>query len=269
MQFFSGGQGGQWSQIDTKGEIEMDFLRKLFGKKESETTRLTGTFQVVIVCGETTTQSPAYQQAERRLVERIVAEHRSHIPPGKRRIRTMEGPNLPDRTSESAIEGFVRATQMMQGLGPRDYQTEFREQDGFSFLVIYNRSEPSQPAKGKLTRQDVIRRIEEHKEPIILLGVNLMGVDLSGVDLSGVNFKTHVLLSGSNLRNANLSRAALRSANLSGADLSGADLSGADLLGANLRNANLRGADLREANLMGADLSGADLSGADLTDALR
>jgi hypothetical protein len=99
---------------------------------------LSGKFTSVIVCGKVSAVSPAYEQAERMLLERIFAEHKSNLPEGTRG-KTMRGPNLPDSDNLVGIEGFVRVLQMRLGMDLRPYQTEHREQDGFSFMVIYIR----------------------------------------------------------------------------------------------------------------------------------
>jgi len=132
-------------EIKTKGAMKMDFLRKFFGQKEivrvpqSKGKALSGTFDVVAVCGEGSPLLSDFAEAERKLIKRIVAEHKANIPPGKGRVKTMHGGMLPDRTSESETEIFVRTMQMMLGVGIRDYEVEFREQDGYSFIVIYMR----------------------------------------------------------------------------------------------------------------------------------
>jgi len=149
-----------------------------------------------------------------------------------------------------------------------------------------------------LTREDVLRLIEEHGGPegLDLSQRNLREADLSEVDLHGANFQEADLrhanlqeasLSGTHLPGGHLYRANLQGgylwlANLQGADLRRANLLGADLRYANLQEArlegsnlneadvrwaNLQGADLREANLQGADLWSANLQGADLSEA--
>ena len=119
-----------------------------------------------------------------------------------------------------------------------------------------------------LTREDVLKLIEEHGGPegLDLSGRNLEGIDLSGepttlVPLHGIN------LSGANLQKANFSGAELIEANLSYADLIEANLSGSNLSRSNLSRSNLSGADLSLANLSRADLSVADLFVADLFEA--
>ncbi len=120
----------------------MSFLRKLLGKEKptqipgKKAEPLHGTFHSVLICGQTDSVSPAYEQSERRLVERIVAEHKSQIQAGTR-IKTMRGPSLPDAASTAGIEGAVRILQMRLGIGLLSFQAEFRTQDGYSFMVVY------------------------------------------------------------------------------------------------------------------------------------
>jgi len=90
----------------------------------------------------------------------------------------------------------------------------------------------------RLTRDDVLRLIEEHGGPE---GLDLRWADLRDLDLPGAH---------------------LTAANLQGADLRGANLKYAALQRADVRRANLGGADLEQANLHGADLSQANLEGA-------
>ena len=127
-------------------------------------------------------------------------------------------------------------------------------------------------AKGKpphagerLTREDVLRLIEEHGGPE---GLDLRQADLENADLSALD------LHAADLRNATLDGANLRKTNLEGADLSQADFREADLWQANLQRVNLYEADLRGAELSGAklqesyllqtDLRGAELDRVDL-----
>ncbi len=101
-----------------------------------------------------------------------------------------------------------------------------------------------QPEKKKpLTREDVIRKIEEIKGPHDW--VNLSdGEFLYKIDLRGLNLHGFIL----------------KNANLAGANLQGVDLSFAHLEGADLSFAHLEGADLSFAHLEGADLFSAELS---------
>jgi hypothetical protein len=52
-------------------------------------------------------------------------------------LKTMRGVTLPDPASEAGIEGFVRVLQTKLGIDLLDYEAEFHEQGGYSFLVIY------------------------------------------------------------------------------------------------------------------------------------
>ncbi len=107
----------------------------------------------------------------------------------------------------------------------------------------------------RLTREDVLRLIEEHGGPVALdlREADLRGADLSGVDLHGAE------LARANLQGARLWNAKLRGAHLNLADLRGAGLSEANLQGAFLQKANLQEADLTSANLQEAYLFEADL----------
>jgi len=143
---------------------------------------------------------------------------------------------------------------------------------------------PKGPHAGeRLTREDVLRLIEEHGGPeglhlrrADLRQADLSQLDLHGADLSWANLQgAHLVvakLQGANLLEAHLGRANLSGANLQGAnlwaaDLQGADLVEADLQGANLPDANLQEADLRGTNLQGAYLASANLQGAYFTEA--
>jgi hypothetical protein len=107
----------------------------------------------------------------------------------------------------------------------------------------------------RLTREDVLRLIEEHGGPE---GLDLRKANLEGCMLGELD------LHGADLRMANLQRADFSHANLQGTNLSGADLQAADLIGANLQGANLQGAHLLAADLQGAKLLAADLQGANV-----
>jgi len=142
------------------------------------------------------------------------------------------------------------------------------------------------PHAGKrLTREDVLRLIEEHGGPegldlreadlreINLWKANLNGANLNGANLQGANLQLagleQVYLWFANLRQANLGAANLHGAALSEANLQGArlyitDLQAADLYRANLQGADLEKAELNEAHLQEAQLQGATLSEADL-----
>jgi Arc/MetJ family transcription regulator len=93
----------------------------------------------VLVCGQLDESSSAYELAERALVERIAAQCGRQLSAGAR-ITTLRGAALPDRSS-SGVEGFVRVLQMRLGTGLLAYSTEFLDQDGHSFFVIYQRCE--------------------------------------------------------------------------------------------------------------------------------
>ena len=155
----------------------------------------------------------------------------------------------------------------------------------------------------RLTREDVLRLIEEHGGPedldlreadlseADLSGLDLHGADLFSANLQGARFfeaksyradfseaehqeavlsmvaPQRAVLRRANLRGARLWLANLQGAVLYGVDLQGADLSGAKIRGANLVAANLQGANLWVANLQGANLWLANLQGANLNGA--
>jgi len=115
-----------------------------------------------------------------------------------------------------------------------------------------------------LTREDVLKLIEEHGGP-------------GGLDLSGRRFEAGIDLSGKNLQGIILENATFpvffqrfvgepsRSVDVDrGAQLEGANLYAANLKGASLRFANLKAADLRAANLEGCKLGSAKLAKAKL-----
>jgi len=132
---------------------------------------------------------------------------------------------------------------------------------------------PPPHAGERLTREDVLRLIEEHGGPegLDLSERNLRKADLSGLDLHGANLSWAKLegadLRGANLQGAHLWRADSHGARLSQANLQGANLYEVNLRGANLSHASLQGAHLRSANLQAANLRVADLRGADVSDA--
>jgi hypothetical protein len=124
-------------------------------------------------------------------------------------------------------------------------------------------AEPEAPpphAGEPLTREDVLRLIEEHGGPE---GLDLRKAELEDIDLSQANLQGAAFWQA-NLQGANLSWAKLQGADLLFADLRGASLHGADLKQARLRGANLQGADLRRCSLQGTQVSEADLRGARL-----
>jgi hypothetical protein len=127
--------------------------------------------------------------------------------------------------------------------------------------------EPPEEQK-PLTREDVLRLIEEHGGPrgLDLREANLQGARLSQANLQGAD------LSSANLQGANLRRAELQGATLAGANLQEADLCEANLQGARLWRSNLQGAlllaaSLEEAHLEWANLEGANLAAANLQEA--
>ena len=112
----------------------------------------------------------------------------------------------------------------------------------------------------RLTREDVLRLIEEHGGPegLDLRWAKLRQANLTRLDLHGA------ILQGANLQKARLWRTSLQETNVRRASLQGAHLTDANLQGANLHDANLQGANLWRANLQGANLQGARLVLADL-----
>jgi uncharacterized protein YjbI with pentapeptide repeats len=117
-----------------------------------------------------------------------------------------------------------------------------------------------------LTRDDVLRLIEEHGGPegLGLRWANLREADLRDVDLHGANLQG-ADLRDANLQQANLSFTSLKEARLSGASLQGARLQWANLREASVPGASLQRADLHQANLQAADLHQANLQEADLS----
>lgn len=126
-----------------------------------------------------------------------------------------------------------------------------------------------------LTREDVLKMIEEHGGPegLDLSGRNLEDIDLSELYLGSID------LHSATLTRANLVKTILASANLIGANLIAASLIGAELLfcrmqeadlfeanlqAAKIHRSSLQGADLRDANLEGALFSETNLQGANL-----
>jgi hypothetical protein len=152
---------------------------------------------------------------------------------------------------------------------------------------------PPPHAGERLTREDVLRLIEEHGGPegVDLSERELGEADLNALDLHGANLSWAKLqkanLRGANLQGAHLWRtdcfgaclyeanlqratlheAKLQEANLSHANVQGAYLWRANLQEANLRVANLRGVEASDANLRGADLRWAALEAADISHA--
>jgi hypothetical protein len=167
------------------------------------------------------------------------------------------------------------------------------------WLAHHRKPNPAQPhrpttakphSNRKLTREDVLRMIEENGGPKDL---DLVGQDLSWIDLSREAISREVELAtqqtgeppiwqnvrngGLNLRGANLARANLFGANLAYADLGYAILHGATLQASCLARAVLSRTEFHDADISSADLSGAfarravfenaDLAATDLTDA--
>lgn len=131
-----------------------------------------------------------------------------------------------------------------------------------------------------LTREDVLRLIEEHGGP---RGLDLSHrkfedvIDLSGLALEGIILAHSRLFraefSGSNLNKANLSCARLSYAKFNPLDSKPTSLVAADMRGAHLINAEFREADLTaakfgqaegEISLRGGSIDGCDLRGANL-----
>jgi len=163
------------------------------------------------------------------------------------------------------------------------------------------RAKAAAPAgKPKLTREDVLKMIEENGGPE---GLDLSHCDLSGIDLGSVDFFKSTLrvyrdetaalpawvyhedemvgvsLCGANLNYVNFRDASLRAVSFEDAKLRQADLEGADCWKAIFRRAYLRRANFRNTYLKdtsfqkayigrctfeSADLENADLYGADL-----
>jgi len=120
-----------------------------------------------------------------------------------------------------------------------------------------------------LTREDVLKMIEEHGGPegLDLSKKNLKGIDLSSDEPGEALDLRGIILEGANLQEANLRFINLQGASLLRANLQGADLWGAELQEAKLQYSNLHGAGLWYANLQGASLTLANLQGAFLSHA--
>lgn len=175
------------------------------------------------------------------------------------------------------------------------------------WLAHHRKPNPAQPHRPttakpdgnrKLTREDVLRMIEENGGPeeLYLSGYDLSGIDLStrtvvetvkasdrsaqedptrwlsvrteGLNLRGVNLcqanLSYARLDNADMDGANLSNARFRGASLCDVDLSDAYLVQADLHRADLRRAFLWRANLEEANLYMASMNDAELTGANL-----
>jgi uncharacterized protein YjbI with pentapeptide repeats len=134
----------------------------------------------------------------------------------------------------------------------------------------------------KLTREDVLRLIEENGGPE---GLDLSGQDLSWIDLGQEAVQREaartsdrsgerpswqsertggIALHGAVLNKANLSGANLSFADFHHASLDGARLNAASLTRARLRFAHFRNTDLRWSNLNGAMAPGANFEGANM-----
>lgn len=135
---------------------------------------------------------------------------------------------------------------------------------------------------GTLRGAGGIKKWNNAKDQIKVLGVHLKKADLSGCQLQALHLGevdcTQATFAGADLEKANAYRAKLsrsnftnancREMNFNGASLIETDLTGSDLSNAWFHQANLKGAICRGANFTGAHLVGADLRGADLTDAI-
>ena len=142
--------------------------------------------------------------------------------------------------------------------------------------------EPPQAGK-RLTREDVLRLIEEHGGPegLDLREADLRGTDLGRLDLHGALLQRADLqeaylcqvnlqgaqLEGASFKEAHLHRGNLVRANLKGAQLQGANVKEAHLGWAHLEETVLRWADLQQTHLLWAHLEGADLRWANLQEA--
>ena len=131
------------------------------------------------------------------------------------------------------------------------------------------------PSRTKLTREDVLRMIEENGGPA---GLDLSGRDLSWIDLGREAISREAELvrrarghapDWQNERNGgiDLNGVNLANANLFGANLAYADLKDAILEGAMMKASCLAKSWLRRANFRYVDLSRADMSGARVNDA--
>jgi len=121
-----------------------------------------------------------------------------------------------------------------------------------------------------LTREDLLRLIEEHGGPegldlsraTFVEAIDLSGLDLHGIILKEAKFPTsfkHEIVEGADLRGSHLEKADLTKAHLERAELHETHLEGA-----NLRDAHLEGAFLWDTHLEGANLMSTHLQGANL-----
>jgi len=143
-----------------------------------------------------------------------------------------------------------------------------------------NKEDKKRVKEKPLTREDVLKLIEEHGGPdrLDLSGRNLEEIDLSSAEikaqlaLNGVAFrnsyKPPIDLHGIILEEANLKGAFLDHANLQGAKLALAIMQNATLGGTNLQDAILFQCKLQHAFLADADLRGANLRSSELKEAL-
>jgi len=137
-----------------------------------------------------------------------------------------------------------------------------------------------------MEKDELDRKLSEHKKWLDTNGKEGCRADFSGIDLTGVDFASKAPqvdesyqeqflgpldplfdCLGPDLSGANLEGAELIGANLSRANLVGANLVGANLYGARLEHTFLRDADLRQADMRGASLHRAMLPAANLAGA--
>jgi uncharacterized protein YjbI with pentapeptide repeats len=140
-------------------------------------------------------------------------------------------------------------------------------------LVQRRKPNPGQPRRAttakpsgnrKLTREDVLRMIEENGGP---QGLDLSERDLSNVDLSGM-YLEGVRFQGAELRQAVLAGSWLEKCDFQDANLWRADLKDSSLWKANLDRADMKGCDLHGAMLGDASLRDTLLTGANLSKTL-
>lgn len=114
-----------------------------------------------------------------------------------------------------------------------------------------------------MNKQELNRRLEEHKCWIASDGTEGERLNLDGESLSGLSLRG-ACLERSSLRNADFYQADLSNASLWGANLHNCDLCQAILTGASLQHASLRNMKLQRTDLSMTDMRGADLFRTDL-----
>ena len=97
--------------------------------------KASGVYHLILITGETDAETPAYQRALNSLVQQIASEHKGCLAEPTT-VKTFLGPDLPD-PDEASIQGYVRGLQMRLGIGLLAFDYEFRQKEGFSFMIAY------------------------------------------------------------------------------------------------------------------------------------